>query len=201
MRTTKYDWLCFCRTFQTGGEYDPETGGVTPMEYFRQELWVKSFFRPDKDGNALSVQKVTTGNGGYYFEYTNLNAGNLFVKNIPAWPKPEFTLANGKPFTPKVQEGNRVYAYWERPSTAFDAREEFTNKVWVPIIAVSDTAVGTRFNKHYEVKVASNIQGFNEIEKEFAGPPVTTPQTVLSFEQVEQRLNTVIQIGDNIVNQ
>lgn len=199
MRTTKYDWICFARTFETGGDYDPETGGVTPIEWFRQELWVKAFFRPNRDGNtnAITTQEVS---GGFIYVYTNLNEGKLFVRQIPTWPAPTFTKANGQPFTPVITADTKVYVYWASPSVAFDTSEVFTQRVWVPIIGVADTAIGTRFSKHYEVKIASNIQGFNVIQEETSGPPATTPPSVLDYEQAEARLNTVIQIGDSIVN-
>lgn len=199
MRTTKYDWICFARTFQTGGEYDPDTGGVTPFEYFRQELWVKALFRAARDGNtnAITQQEVS---GGFVYVYTNLNEGRLYVRQIPTWPQASFTKADGSIFTPVITSNTKVFVYWSSPTVAFDTAEVFTNEVWVPIIGVADTAIGTRFSKHYEVKIASNIQGFNLIQPEVGGPPATTPPSVTDFEQAEARLNTVIQIGDGIVN-
>lgn len=197
MRTTKYDWLCVVRTFNFPGEFDPGTSSVTGIEDFRQEQWIKAFYRPFRDGNKVEVGKEIVP-GGQAWIYKPLNAGSLFVRNIPSWPTPVFTRKNGKPFKPKVSDGF-VFIYWPAPTVTFDAGEAPNLNTWVPIVSVSNVSVGTRFDKHYEVLISSNIEGYNVIKPAVSSPPQTEPLTVETFEQAEARLNTVINIGSGII--
>ena len=196
MRTTKYEWVCLARN-ATYGEYAPETSGIvgpgpgdTQLKT-RQEQWVKAYIRPDKVGNEFAPK--TDGSVVYWGENT---FGVMYLTAVPTWtPAPPLADSKGKVYQPVY--GSVSYVWWAviRP-TVTDADWQ-TDRNWIPVIGVSNTATGTRFNKHYECKVSNfnkNVSPIND-----TSPPNTEPTTVTTFEQAEARLRTVIHIGDGII--
>lgn len=199
MRTTKYSWICLAREADYSG-YDPVSGGVggpgpgdKPL-HLRQEIWIKAFFRDDKIGTEYTAKTDGT------FIYNGVDTfGLLYFRTIPKWPADFVPLANskGKVFQPDIKP--TAYVWWEVVNpTANGSNVVGSTNNWIPLIGVSNTAIGTRFNKHYEGKLSSFNKNILPLDNK--GAPITTPPSVESFEQAEQRLHTVIQIGDSIVN-
>lgn len=196
MRTTKYEWVCLARN-TTYGRYDPGTGfmvgpgpGDTELKT-RQEQWVKAYIRPDKVGNEFTPKDDGT------FTYWGENTfGIMYLTAVPIWEDaPPLSDSKGEVFQPDY--GSVSYAWWAVIRPTLTQADWNTARNWIPVIGVSNTAIGTRFNKHYECKVSNFNKSVTPIN--VSTPPDTEPTTVTSFEQVEARLNTVIRIGDGII--
>lgn len=191
MRTTKYDYICLMR-YATFGGYDPITGQTNPTVTLRQELWVRAFFRPDKQGNEF-VPFVVDATSNFVI-YNEKNLGTLFIRDIPKWPM------FASPYRPTIPVyPANIYAWWPVQRTQFDSNAPATNFNWVKFQGLSNTTVGTRFSKHYEAKLASLIPT-DVVPAAIGYAPESSAPLTVSFEQAEQRLHTVIQIGDKIVN-
>lgn len=196
MRTTKYEWVCLARSV-TYEEYDPSTSGMvgpgpgdTALKT-RQEQWVKAYIRPDKVGNEFTPKDDGT------FTYWGENTfGIMYLTAVPIWEDaPTLPDSTGKMYAPDY--GSVSYAWWAVIRPTLTQADWNTARNWIPVIGVSNTAIGTRFNKHYECKVSNFNKNVAPIN--VTTPPDTEPTTVTSFEQVEARLNTVIGIGDGII--
>lgn len=188
MRSTKYDWICLMRYAQFGG-FDPGTGGTLPVITVRQEQWVRAFFRPDGVGSQFTP--YTDGQVEYYGEK---NLGHLFIVDLPKWEPIPNPQRPGNFATP-IQ----VYAFWPVVRPNFDADAPATNYNWVPVLGVTNAKIGTRFNKHYQAQLAQ-LKPEDVLTGNIAREPDSSAPLTDTFEQVEQRLRTVIQIGQSIVN-
>lgn len=199
MRTTKYNWVCIAREAEYSG-YDSSTGGVggpgpgDKQLYVRQEIWIRAFTRDDKIG----TEYTSTSDGQIIWDGVN-TFGLIYFRDSPTWNEPFLPLPNskGKLFYPSLK--NTAFVYWETISPSAGSTNLVSSRnSWIPLIGVSNTAIGTRFSKHYEGKLSSINKNILPLEN--SGPPITTPPSVESFEQAEQRLHTIIQIGDSFVN-
>lgn len=192
MRSTKYDWICLMRYAQFGG-YDPSTGDTKPVVTVRQEQWVRAFFRADGVGSQFQPYSLDGGTSGIEY-YGEKNLGKLFIKDLPNWSPIEDPTTPGKFATP-----TQVYAFWPVIRPNFDANAPATRFNWVPILGVTNAKIGTRFSKHYQAQLAQ-LQPSDVLDGNIAREPDSSAPLTDTFEEVEQRLRIVLQVGQSIVN-
>lgn len=190
MRSTKYEWFALRRWARSGG-YDPNTGDTNPIIIQTQDIWVKAFYRPDGTGNEF-VPYVLDAKTGWAI-YNELNLGKFYLREIPKWP-PMYNPYTGTRIFPA-----NVWVWVDVARPNFDADSNTTRFNWVKIQGNFNATVGTRFNKHYEAKLAS-LTPDDVLAEGLAGAPAARVETVNTFEQAEARLRTVLSIADGQLN-